>query len=119
MRCKRCGGRCQIPDPSDRTRDPQYIPCLDCEGAGEMMPEKAAMIAKSRALYEVESDIQKTFVKLRLAVENPEPCASDWLSVVRLAERLAEEANRAYQLAQQRETLERVKAMQPYGLPGG
>lgn len=45
------------------------------------------------------------------------PDAETWLRVVRLSERLAEEAGRAWGLAQQAETLARVKAGQPFGLP--
>ena len=75
------------------------------------------MADKSRALHEVESDCHKTFQRLAGCFDVVEPTADTWLTVTRLCERLAEEATRAMFLAQQHETLERVRAMNPHGLP--
>ena len=35
-RCGRCDGRGQVPDPADRTRDPQWITCPACAGDGDV-----------------------------------------------------------------------------------
>jgi hypothetical protein len=72
---------------------------------------------KSRALAEVESDMQKTFTRLRGCLDALEPDSDTWLYVMRLCERLGEEAGRAYHLAKTAEGLERVRRMQPHGLP--
>lgn len=72
---------------------------------------------KSRGLHEVESDCYKTFIRLRLYFDGPEANSNTWLTVSRLAEKLAEEAGRAHNRAKMEETLASVRAMNPAGLP--
>jgi hypothetical protein len=47
---------------------------------------------KSRALAEVESDMQKTFTRLRGCLDALEPDSDTWLYVMRLCERLIDES---------------------------
>lgn len=64
---------------------------------------------KSRALAEVESDLNKTFRRIAGCFDVSDPDSETWLTLKRLAERLQEEAGRAYHYAKTAETLKKMQ----------
>jgi hypothetical protein len=69
------------------------------------------MQPKTRGHHEVESDCHKTFELLAGCFDVIEPDADTWRHVIRLCERLTEEAGRAVHHAHTREVAAKVRAM--------